>query len=190
MAPQGAIRSTSGALLVRGSRPLAPSRCKSFFFSMADKGLPRDPQAGPVSTCWQQRSDVVVRTRKNARPETRSISLLLTERRSLLARLAVLNQASSLRERRDLSGDNTPTSDALDTVQEAMANEEELGTREALMERLKLLVRAEEKMREGAYGICEACGEPIPPARLRAVPEATLCVPCADQEERRTPRIR
>lgn len=30
----------------------------------------------------------------------------------------------------------------------------------------------------GTYGLCEACGNPVPEARLEAVPEATLCVAC------------
>ena len=30
----------------------------------------------------------------------------------------------------------------------------------------------------GSYGICDACGNPIPDARLEALPEATLCVAC------------
>ena len=30
----------------------------------------------------------------------------------------------------------------------------------------------------GTYGTCEACGKPIPKARLEALPEATLCVGC------------
>jgi RNA polymerase-binding transcription factor DksA len=30
----------------------------------------------------------------------------------------------------------------------------------------------------GTYGVCEACHQPIPEARLEAVPEATLCVRC------------
>ena len=30
----------------------------------------------------------------------------------------------------------------------------------------------------GSYGLCEACGKPIPEARLEVVPEATLCVSC------------
>ena len=31
---------------------------------------------------------------------------------------------------------------------------------------------------EGTYGTCELCGNPIPEARLEALPEATLCVTC------------
>jgi len=31
---------------------------------------------------------------------------------------------------------------------------------------------------EGRYGICEECGQKIPKARLKARPEATLCINC------------
>jgi RNA polymerase-binding transcription factor DksA len=112
------------------------------------------------------------------------------ERKSLQARLAALDRGSTLRGQGALPGDNTPTSDALDTIQEAMAKEGELTLRETMIERLKVLARAEEKMRQGTYGICEACGQPIPPARLRAVPEAVLCVRCAEAEEPRALRSR
>jgi RNA polymerase-binding protein DksA len=40
--------------------------------------------------------------------------------------------------------------------------------------------RALERLEAGTYGTCEACGEPIGPARLRARPAARLCLP--DQE--------
>ncbi|MCW2811894.1 MAG: hypothetical protein JWP61_2352 [Friedmanniella sp.] len=52
-----------------------------------------------------------------------------------------------------------------------------------------LLVRAEQTLAElraaqqrlaaGTYGDCEGCGRAIPPERLRARPEARLCVPCS-----------
>lgn len=31
---------------------------------------------------------------------------------------------------------------------------------------------------QGAYGVCESCGEPIGEERLAAVPEATRCISC------------
>jgi DnaK suppressor protein len=34
------------------------------------------------------------------------------------------------------------------------------------------------RLRAGTYGICECCHQPIPPARLEAVPNARLCVSC------------
>ena len=33
---------------------------------------------------------------------------------------------------------------------------------------------------EGAYGACVSCGEAISASRLEALPEATLCINCAD----------
>ena len=38
--------------------------------------------------------------------------------------------------------------------------------------------RALAKMDAGTYGICERCGNPIPKARLKALPYASLCVAC------------
>jgi DnaK suppressor protein len=38
--------------------------------------------------------------------------------------------------------------------------------------------RALAKIDDGTYGICEHCGQPIPEARLEALPYAALCVAC------------
>jgi DnaK suppressor protein len=42
-----------------------------------------------------------------------------------------------------------------------------------------------ERIEEGTYGQCEDCGVKIPKTRLNAVPYATLCVHCAEQQEQR-----
>ena len=34
------------------------------------------------------------------------------------------------------------------------------------------------KISEGTYGFCESCGNPVPKARLEALPHARLCVSC------------
>ncbi len=34
------------------------------------------------------------------------------------------------------------------------------------------------KLANGSYGLCEGCGQPIPRARLKALPHARLCVSC------------
>ena len=36
------------------------------------------------------------------------------------------------------------------------------------------------RLDDGTYGDCAACGEAIGEGRLTAIPEATLCVKCAD----------
>ena len=35
------------------------------------------------------------------------------------------------------------------------------------------------KLEEGAYGVCEGCGQQINPARLEAMPAARFCIDCA-----------
>ena len=42
------------------------------------------------------------------------------------------------------------------------------------------LKAALQRLDDGTYGICVSCGEDISAARLRVIPEATLCVNCAD----------
>ena len=39
---------------------------------------------------------------------------------------------------------------------------------------------------DGTYGICERCGKSIDPARLEAMPQATLCVQCKAIAERQS----
>ena len=45
--------------------------------------------------------------------------------------------------------------------------------------------RALARIRDGSYGICESCGNPIGKMRAMAFPRATLCMTCKQREERR-----
>lgn len=45
-----------------------------------------------------------------------------------------------------------------------------------------------ERLAEGTYGDCLACGEPIGIQRLSVLPEAALCVDCQDVAEHRVQR--
>jgi DnaK suppressor protein len=60
------------------------------------------------------------------------------------------------------------------------------------VERLALAARritkTLQRIADGTYGRCEQCDERIPPARLKAVPTATLCVRCQTAAESRAPR--
>ena len=48
---------------------------------------------------------------------------------------------------------------------------------------LRYLNEALERLERGEYGSCKVCGEPIPKARLEAVPHATMCVPCKTDDK-------
>ena len=79
-----------------------------------------------------------------------------------------------------------------DGANQDMADEDGFGEGDTLnVERDRLLVVTSEakervveidaalaRVEDGTYGVCEACGKPIPEARLEVVPEATLCVNC------------
>ena len=45
----------------------------------------------------------------------------------------------------------------------------------------KSLQEAIRKADEGDYGICEACGQPIDPARLAILPDTRRCISCAQK---------
>jgi DnaK suppressor protein len=40
-----------------------------------------------------------------------------------------------------------------------------------------------ERLESGTFGLCETCGKPISPARLRARPVTTLCIDCKKEAE-------
>ena len=61
------------------------------------------------------------------------------------------------------------TSMAIDRMQQVAVHDRLQVTRAEV-------VRALEKLDEGSYGLCDACGEPIPEGRLEALPWAVLCV--------------
>lgn len=61
----------------------------------------------------------------------------------------------------------------------------ELNSQLAALESRELLQveRAITLIREGRYGLCEACEQPIPIARLKALPFTPLCVECQRMQE-------
>jgi DnaK suppressor protein len=73
-----------------------------------------------------------------------------------------------------------------DGTVEAISRLTEIGVGSSLESGLARTERALAKLDEGSYGICDACGEPIAPARLQAAPDAVHCVACASSQ-RRTP---
>jgi DnaK suppressor protein len=71
-----------------------------------------------------------------------------------------------------------------DGTTEAISRLTEIGVGRSLETNLARTERALAKLDEGTYGICDACGESIPPKRLQAMPDSVLCVDCAGAERR------
>jgi CBS domain-containing protein/RNA polymerase-binding transcription factor DksA len=108
-----------------------------------------------------------------------SVAALWSERERILEQLEKWQEAE-----RDLSQDirAEPRDRGDRAVDESgVATLQPLSERAA--RRLRAIDHALELARSGLLGICERCRGRIPPTRLRAVPEATLCVRCARATE-------
>ncbi|PYO55390.1 MAG: hypothetical protein DMD83_19865 [Candidatus Rokuibacteriota bacterium] len=99
-------------------------------------------------------------------------------------RIRQLGGAVILEEFPGALGDYTPLADEVDVIRLNEDREMSFATRSLLVERANKLAEALERLRGGEYGFCEECGEPIAPARLRAMPEVARCVRCQDRVER------
>jgi len=51
---------------------------------------------------------------------------------------------------------------------------------EEAKQELALVNRALRKIEDGSYGVCETCANDISEPRLEALPQATMCIKCAE----------
>jgi DnaK suppressor protein len=112
--------------------------------------------------------------RKDAVAKMREV---LMKRRTAL-RKALAGDISGLSKVEGQSGGDVVDA-ALDSAQDEITSQlAEVESRE-----LASIESALERMREGTYGKCEACGGAIPLARLQALPYAVLCIHCQQEAE-------
>ncbi len=110
------------------------------------------------------------------------------ELRRTVQRLRQLGGGTLVEEMPGVIGDNSPFADEVEKIQVSRDREISFATRSLLVERANKLADALERLDDGAYGLCDECGEPIAPARLKAVPEVTTCIRCQDRIEREVRR--
>jgi len=61
---------------------------------------------------------------------------------------------------------------------ESFELEKRLALEKQMRDQLAEVEHALRKFEEGTYGSCDGCGQTIDPARLEALPQASLCVNC------------
>ena len=66
-----------------------------------------------------------------------------------------------------------------DGTTEAVERLATTATARALHRSLQDVEHALHRIEEGSYGLCEICGDAIPPERLEALPASSRCVGCA-----------
>jgi DnaK suppressor protein len=66
-----------------------------------------------------------------------------------------------------------------DGTSEAISRLNDIGVGNSLLVTAERVDRALAKLEDGTYGVCDNCGRPILPARLKVAPESTVCIDCA-----------
>ena len=96
----------------------------------------------------------------------------------------ILEEIDRLREARRLAesaSDHNPDPDNADGGSHALEMEMDISVEQNAKELLEKVLHAQDRMQKGLYGICEITGDPIPVARLEALPYATMTVEAASQ---------
>lgn len=125
----------------------------------------------------------------NQRTSMDSAELATVQQRLLLNEQQTVDQIALLDERAREA--QTPDEVAYsshatlaDEASLAVEREKEVTLRRTLQRRLLEVSHALRKLEQGAYGRCDACGQEINPQRLRAQPQAALCITCQTKLER------
>ena len=108
-------------------------------------------------------------------------ALLLAKRNEILANVISMEDETLRKIRTDLS--NMPFHMA-DVGTDNYELENTLGLMDSERQILAEIEDALERIDDGKYGTCECGNEPIPKARLNAIPWARYCVTCANLSEK------
>ena len=110
---------------------------------------------------------------------------LLNERKKILKEMGHLENTVLKVNQRDSSGDLSGYSFHMaDAGTDAMEREKAFLFASAEGRVLLEIDDALRRLYRGEYGVCESCGNPIARARLEVMPQARLCVPCKEKEEK------
>lgn len=101
-------------------------------------------------------------------------SLLQGEKKRLSEELEQLRASSRPEERRE----GSPFGKREEEATESFELEKRLSLEKRLTGQLTEIEHALHKFENGTYGLCDVCGQPIPHARLEALPQASLCLEC------------
>ncbi len=112
---------------------------------------------------------------------TQSLRTMLLERRQVFTReideLLARHRTDQLLQREQ------SVADTGDRSLQDSTGEQQLSLLEARTRMRNQVDEALRRLDEGTYGICEDCGRPISPERLKAMPFARRCVECQRKAE-------
>jgi DnaK suppressor protein len=89
-----------------------------------------------------------------------------------------LRQLKAEEKSADEQREGSPFGKREEGATEAFELEKRMALERRLADVLAEVEHALKKYEAGTYGICDLCGRPIEPARLEALPQASLCLEC------------
>jgi DnaK suppressor protein len=89
-----------------------------------------------------------------------------------------MEQLKSTMRPADERREGSPFGKREEEATESYELERRLTLEKSIREQLAAVEHALQKFDDGTYGLCDGCGKPIPPERLEALPQATLCLDC------------
>ena len=99
---------------------------------------------------------------------------LENDRKRMTEQLEQLRASRPTDERREGSPFGKREEEATETAE----LENRMALEKSILGQMAEVENALDKFKKGSYGICESCGKSINPARLEALPQATLCMIC------------
>ena len=101
------------------------------------------------------------------------------ERLRLVAILADIDERREAGRLAEGAAEHNPDPENADGGSLALEMEMDISVEQNTKELLEKVLHAQDRMQKGLYGICEVTGQPIPVARLEALPYATTTVEAA-----------
>ncbi len=106
-------------------------------------------------------------------------SRLESERKRLIEELEQLEASVRPAEERR---EGSPFGKREEEATESFELERRITLEKRIRDQLADVEHALHKFEDGTYGFCDSCGQPIDPARLEALPQASLCLRCKERQ--------
>ena len=112
-------------------------------------------------------------------------ALLIKEREKVGGELSHITANTLNKSAREASGDLSGYSYHMaDTASDDYERDFSLGRATEEQKAMYIIDEALKRVEEGTYGCCSQCGKLIPKTRLKAIPQAELCIDCKKMNEK------
>lgn len=133
-------------------------------------------------------ANTTVRRRRNCSPyppeDLARFEAMLKEQQAGILQCCEGLSHAALRKSGDPTGDGPSiTDDSAELASDMCEQDLSLNFLGRAEGELQKIVRALERIENRSYGVCDQCDQPIPVARLEAIPTASTCVVCQAKSE-------